>query len=180
MQQEDPRSDDIAPEQREEDLKEEDGSLFGDEDLATPVSKERAERFYDRMRASIRRYLDDKGKAVSTSSEYLLLAPDVFVLLWRLVNDARVNTKDKLMLGTGIAYYLFPLDIMPEALLGPVGYLDDLVFAVFLLNRMLKDTDAAILRDHWSGTDDVLSMIRNVLGAADKLVGKDFLSRFKK
>jgi uncharacterized membrane protein YkvA (DUF1232 family) len=132
------------------------------------------------MRASIRRYLDDKGKAVSTSAEYLLLAPDVFVLLVRLVKDPRVASKDKMMLGTGIAYFLFPLDIMPEAFLGPIGFLDDLVFGVYLLNRLLIDTDPAVLRDHWSGADDVLATIQKVLNAADNLVGKDFLGKFKK
>lgn len=154
--------------------------LFDDEDVAAPISKARAERFYDRMRESIRRYLDDKGKVVSTSAEYLLLAPDVFVLMWRLVSDARVSTKDKMMLGTGLAYYLFPLDLMPEAFMGPAGFLDDLVFGVYLLKRVLADTDPSILRDHWSGSDDVLTMIQKVLAAADHLVGKDFLARFKK
>jgi len=157
-----------------------DPALFEDEALAAPISSERAMRFYDRMRKSIRRYLDDKGKVVSTSGEYLMLAPDVFVLLWRLVNDSRIGGKDKAMLLTGVAYYIFPLDIIPEGLLGPIGYLDDLVFGVFLLHRLLKDTDPAILREHWSGTEDVLAMIQKVLGAADKLVGKDFLGRFKK
>ena len=145
-----------------------------------PVSRERANRFYDRMRDSIRRYLDGKGSVVEKTGEYLMLAPDVFVLLWRLVNDSRVNAKNKMMLGSGLAYYLFPLDIMPEGLLGPIGYIDDLVFAVYLLNKILKDTDPAILRQHWSGRDDVLDMIRNVLHAAESLVSKDILGKLKR
>ncbi|MGZ5432584.1 MAG: YkvA family protein [Thermoanaerobaculia bacterium] len=149
-------------------------------EVTGPVSRERANRFYDRMRESIRRYLDNKGSVAGTTGEYLLLAPDVFVLLWRLVNDGRVSSKNKVMLGSGLAYFLFPLDIMPEAFLGPVGYLDDLVFGVYLLNKMLTDTDVAILREHWSGRDDVLATIRNVLNAADNLVGKDILGKLKK
>ncbi|MGZ5445700.1 MAG: YkvA family protein [Thermoanaerobaculia bacterium] len=149
-------------------------------EVTGPVSRERANRFYDRMRESIRRYLDKKGSVAGTTGEYLLLAPDVFVLLWRLVNDGRVSSKNKVMLGSGLAYFLFPLDIMPEAFLGPVGYLDDLVFGVYLLNKMLTDTDVAILRQHWSGRDDVLATIRNVLNAADNLVGKDILGKLKK
>lgn len=149
-------------------------------EVTGPVSRERANRFYDRMRESIRRYLENKGSVAGTTGEYLLLAPDVFVLLWRLVNDGRVSAKNKVMLGSGLAYFLFPLDIMPEGLLGPIGYLDDLVFGVYLLNKMLTDTDVAILREHWSGRDDVLDTIRNVLNAADNLVGKDILGKIKK
>ncbi len=50
---------------------------------SAPVSSERATRFYDRMRASIRKYLESKGMLAGKTGEYLLLAPDVFVLLWR-------------------------------------------------------------------------------------------------
>ena len=149
-------------------------------EISGPVSRERADRFYDRMRENIRKYLDDKGSLAGSTGEYLLLAPDVFVLLWRLINDKRVNAKNKVMLGSGLAYYLFPLDIMPEGILGPIGYLDDLVFAVYLLNKLMTDTDVEILREHWSGRDDLLETIRKVLGAADNLVGSDILSKFKK
>lgn len=149
-------------------------------EVAGPVSRERANRFYDRMREGIRRYLEAKGSMAGTTGEYLLLAPDVFVLLWRLINDSRVNAKNKVMLGSGLAYYLFPLDIMPEGFLGPIGYIDDLVFGVYLLNKLLTDTDVAILREHWSGRDDVLETIRKVLNAADNLVGSEILGKLKK
>jgi uncharacterized membrane protein YkvA (DUF1232 family) len=149
-------------------------------EVSAPVTKERADRFYDRMRESIRRYLDKKGTVAGSTGEYLMLAPDVFVLLWRLVNDSRVNAKNKVMLGSGLAYYFFPLDIIPEGFLGPLGYIDDLVFGVYLLNKILADTDASVLRDHWSGRDDVLESIRKVLNAADTLVGKDILGKLKK
>ena len=124
-----------------------------------PVSQDRADRFYDRMRDSIRRYLEKKGSLAGKTGEYLLLAPDVFVLLWRLVNDPRVNSKNKMMLGSGIAYYLFPLDIMPEGFMGPAGYIDDLVFGVYLLNKLLTDTDPEVIREHCSGSDDIFATI---------------------
>lgn len=149
-------------------------------ELAAPVTSDRATRFYDRMRERIRKYLDEKGTLAGKTGDYLLLAPDVFVLLWRLVNDPRVDKKNKVSLGSGIAYFLFPLDITPEAFFGPIGYIDDLIFAVLLLKRMLTDTDAAILREHWAGSDDVLEMIEKTLGAAEQLVGSELLGRFKK
>jgi uncharacterized membrane protein YkvA (DUF1232 family) len=149
-------------------------------ELTGPVSRERAQRFYDRMRDAIRRYLENKGTVAGKTGEYLLLAPDFFVLLWRLINDSRVNAKNKVMLGSGLAYYFFPLDIMPEGFLGPLGYIDDLVFAVYLLNKILVDTDPKVLREHWSGSEDVLDTIRKVLSAADSLVGSDLLSKLKR
>ena len=149
-------------------------------ELSSPITSSRAERFYDRMRERIRVYLDKKGSMAGKTGEYLMLAPDFFVLLWRLVNDPRIDSKSKVALGSGIAYFLFPLDITPEAFLGPLGYIDDLIFAVLLLKRMLVDTDAAILREHWSGSEDVLSVIERVLSAADQLASSELVSRFKR
>ena len=149
-------------------------------ELSSPVTSSRAERFYDRMRERIRKYLDDKGTVAGKAGEYLLLAPDIFVLLWRLVNDPRVNAKNKVALGSGLAYFLFPLDITPEAFFGPIGYIDDLIFGVLLLKRMLGDTDAEVLRQHWSGSEDILTTIEKILGAAEQLVGSELVGRFKK
>src|SRR5437764_2271371 len=151
-------------------------------DAAEPeeIPRDRATRFYDRIRNTVQRYIDGKGTVLGKTAEFLLLVPDVFILLWRLTSDARVNGKDKVLLGSAVAYYVMPFDLIPEALVGPIGYLDDLVFGVYVLNKMLGSVDASILREHWSGSDDVLDTIQNVLNAAETLVGKDLLGKIKK
>lgn len=143
-----------------------------------PVSKDRAQRFYDRLRDRIRAYLQKKGALAGKTGEYLLLVPDVFILLWRLVNDPRVNAKNKVMLGSGLAYYFFPLDLVPDVT--AIGYLDDLIFGVFLLNAVLRDTDEAVVREHWSGSEDLLVTMQNIMDAAENLIGKDVIGRLKK
>jgi uncharacterized membrane protein YkvA (DUF1232 family) len=146
-----------------------------------PLNEGRAQRFYDRVRTAIHEYVERKGGGVvGKTAEFLLLVPDVFILLWRLAGDGRVEGKNKVLVGSAVAYFIFPFDIMPEALMGPVGYLDDLVFGVYVLNKILRDTDPSILRQHWSGSSDVLDSIQKVLNAADSLVGSDFLGRIKK
>jgi uncharacterized membrane protein YkvA (DUF1232 family) len=147
---------------------------------AGPVTRERAERFYDRLRERIHSYVEGKGAIAEKSTGLLLLVPDIFILLWRLTTDSRVNGKNKVLLGSGLAYYFFPLDIVPELLLGPIGFADDLVFGVYILNKLLADTDPAILREHWSGSEDVLQSIQRVLGAADNLVAGDLMDKLKK
>jgi len=143
-------------------------------DEYVPLSDDRAQRFYDRLRSRIQSQVHGKF------GDYLLLVPDMFILLWRLANDSRVSGKNKVLLGTGLAYYIFPFDFLPEAFVGPVGYLDDLIFAVYVLNKMLMDTDIEILRSHWSGEEDVLAAIRRVLAAADQLVTNNVLGKLKK
>lgn len=144
------------------------------------VPRDRGQRFYDRLRERIRAYLERHGRVAEKSGSFLLLVPDVFMLLWRLVNDPRVNGRDKVLLGSGVAYFIFPFDVVPEAIVGPIGYLDDLVFGVYIINKLLGDTDPAILRQHWSGDHDLLVSIQSVLTAADNLVASNVLNRLKK
>jgi len=144
------------------------------------LPRDRATRFYDRIRGTIQRYVDGKGKVLGKTAEFLLLVPDVFILLWRLTTDSRVSGKDKILLGSAVAYYVMPFDLIPEAIVGPIGYLDDLVFGVYVLNKILGNVDASIVREHWSGSEDVLSMIQRVLGAADSLVGSSMVAKIKK
>jgi len=144
------------------------------------ITEERAQRFYDRIRKNIQRYIDRKGGVMGRAGEYLLLVPDFFILLWRLVNDPRVEGKNKVLLGSSIAYYVIPFDFIPEALFGPIGYLDDLVLGVYVINKILGEIEPGIVREHWSGKTDVLESIQRVLNAADSLVGSDVVAKFKK
>jgi uncharacterized membrane protein YkvA (DUF1232 family) len=173
MEQDQDHPNEVSDEEFEETMRE-------SSELSSPISSSRAERFYDRMRARIRVYLEKKGTVAGKTGEYLLIAPDVFVLLWRLVSDPRVNSKSKVALGGGLAYFLFPLDMMPEAFFGPAGFIDDLVFAVLLLRKVMVDTDMAIVREHWSGKEDLLTTIEKVLSSAEQLIGSELLSRFRK
>jgi uncharacterized membrane protein YkvA (DUF1232 family) len=151
-----------------------------DHQLSGKVSADRANRYYDRLRANIHGYLANKGARVEKGAEFLLLVPDVFVLLYRLTTDSRVHGKNKVLLGTALVYFLSPIDLIPELLLGPIGFLDDLVFGVYVLNRLLVDTDPQVLRDHWSGSEDVLAVISRVTAAADRLVSTKVLDRIRK
>jgi uncharacterized membrane protein YkvA (DUF1232 family) len=144
------------------------------------LPRDRATRFYDRIRNTIQRYVDGKGKVLGKTAEFLLLVPDVFILLWRLTTDSRVTGKDKILLGSAVAYYIMPFDLIPEAIVGPAGYLDDLVFGVYVLNKILGSVDASVVREHWSGSEDVLDAIKRVLNSAESLVGKDLVGKIKK
>jgi len=155
-------------------------SMHEGAESAKNFSQEKADRYYDRVRTRIREYISKKGNTLGKTADYLLLVPDVFILLWRLVNDARVSGKNKVLLGSTIAYYVFPFDLIPEGFVGPIGYLDDLVFAVYVLNKILHDVDADVLRKHWSGNEDVLQTIQRVMNAADQLVGSELLEKIKR
>jgi len=69
---------------------------------------------------------------------------------------------------------------LPEAFLGPVGYLDDIAVAAFILNDLLNEVDPQIVRKHWAGEQDVLDLIKTILANADKMIGSKMWKKIRK
>jgi len=135
--------------------------------------------FYQNLREKFRDWLDsDKGKS-HKYAEYLMLAPDLFHLMCKLTIDPHVETKDKAKLAGAIAYFVSPIDLIPEAIVGPVGYVDDIALAAYVLNSIINSTDPAIIEKHWAGEGDVLESVKNILKVADDMVGSRLWKKLK-
>lgn len=124
--------------------------------------------FYIKLRKKITNFLTKKN---TPYADILLLAPDMFHLLIKLSLDERIPKKQKAKFIGVIAYFISPLDLLPEFLLGPIGYLDDIALAAYVLNEYINANDAKVVRELWAGDQDILSSIKNVLAVADKAIG---------
>ncbi|AQQ53499.1 YkvA family protein [Planococcus lenghuensis] len=127
--------------------------------------------FYQKLREQIRHWAENKGMA-SKVLPYVMLAPDMFHLMMKLAMDDRIDGKSKALVGSGILYFFLPLDFLPEFLLGPGGFLDDVVVAAFILNTILNNYPKEILEEHWAGEDDLLDTLQNLVESGNKLVSK--------
>jgi uncharacterized membrane protein YkvA (DUF1232 family) len=139
---------------------------------------ERHEDFYQTLRVRIADWLRSKGKGFE-HAQILLLAPDLFHLLTRLLLDRRIPAAEKATLGAALAYFVSPIDLLPEALLGPAGYVDDVALAAFVLSRLINAGHGAVAKELWAGDEDLLESIRRILEVADEMVGSGLWQRLK-
>jgi len=51
-------------------------------------------------------------------------APEIFQLLSELLNDKKLNPKERLMICATLGYFVASYDILPEEIYGPHGYID--------------------------------------------------------
>lgn len=153
-------------------------ALRQSEELIPVVLPEKHQRFYDKLREKMESFIKDKG-VNDTVASYILLAPDLFVLLARLMLDKRVSVPSKAIAGAAVAYFITPLDFIPEVLVGGFGLLDDVILAVYALRRILVDVDEVIVREHWNGQEDLLGVITKVIKSADDLVGKKIVKKLE-
>lgn len=135
--------------------------------------------FYQKLRVRLKEWATGAGRD-STALKYVLLAPDFFHLLCKVVLDPRVPGRDKAKVGGAIAYFVSPLDAVPEGLFGPAGYVDDVALAAYVLNTILESAGPEVLQEHWAGDGDVLEHIRSVIKVADKLIGSGAWSKIKR
>jgi len=134
--------------------------------------------FYDRLRQRVHDFLEERGGSVgSTATDYLMLVPDVFILLARLSLDKQVPKEQRVLIGGALAYFVIPIDFLPEAILGPVGYLDDLVLSAVVLSKAFGEQLEPYTDRHWSGSAKLRTVLADVAQAAESLVGKDIYGK---
>lgn len=134
--------------------------------------------FYDRLRKRLARELERRGGQLGAgAAEVLLLIPDVFMLLLRLALDREVPQKTRLLLGSALVYFVLPLDLLPEALTGPAGLLDDLVLALAVLQQAFGRELEPLAEKYWSGSQPLRQVLADILAAAGSLLGYDVYER---
>ncbi len=144
-------------------------------DHQLPVESDQKQKdFYLKLRDKISEWFENNADEKPEYANYILLVPDFFYLLVRLTLDDRIPAIDKAKFAGVIAYFFSPIDFLPEALLGPVGYLDDLALTCFVLNLYINKQDEAgkaVVKELWPGDQDVLNTIQSVLQKADQWLG---------
>lgn len=135
--------------------------------------------FYRNLRSKMTVWLKTKDGSTNRWAEYLMWAPDLFHLLCKLSIDEGVPTKEKAKLVGAIAYFVSPIDLVPEAILGPVGYVDDIALAAYVLNSIINSSGPDVVRKHWAGDQDVLEVIQTILKVADQMIGSGLWRKLK-
>jgi len=135
--------------------------------------------FYVKLRHKIKQWLDSKSGKSNQWARYLIWAPDLFHLLWKLSLDENVPKKEKVKLVAALAYFISPIDLIPEAIFGPVAFTDDIALTAYVLNGLVNNISPDIVRKHWAGEEDVLEVIKKILMVADKMIGKGLWNKLK-
>lgn len=151
------------------------------EELQIVKYKEKGERFYARLRKRIHSWLEKNLAVDPKVREYLLLLPDLFVLLVRLISDPRIELKYRLQLMLALVYVISPLDLIPDFAL-PFGFLDDVVAVVYALTRLINIMGTAgedIMIEHWEGDGNLLDKLQKLSSDVDRLLSSGFVDRLR-
>lgn len=141
--------------------------------LSKPLpSEEQQQDFYKKLRVRVQNWLENKNPKLDSAGQFILFAPDLFHLLTRLLLDSRIDKKSKAYVGAGVLYFMAPIDFLPEILVGPGGYLDDVIVAMYVLNTILNRFPKEVVTEHWAGDEDLLKVLQKLAGSGNKLAAQ--------
>ena len=106
------------------------------------------------------------------NQELIKQAPALYRLMTRLLDDKDLPSHQSQLVIAAIAYFILPGDIVPEDKYGPMGFVDDIFLCAFVADQIRKDTASdEILVRNWDGKKSIISIIKEILSAEDKLIG---------
>jgi len=113
----------------------------------------------------------DKHQLRGRMGGFLSFLPNMVKLLGRLLKDARVPAAEKALFVAAIIYVISPLDLIPD-IFPFIGQVDDMYVVALTLLRLVNRTDAGVVREHWSGGGDIVSLADSIASIAPMLLPK--------
>lgn len=112
-----------------------------------------------------------RREARGRMSNFLMFLPNMVKLLGRLLKDARVPTAERALFVAAIVYVISPLDFIPD-IFPFIGQVDDIYVVALTLLRLINRTDERVVREHWSGGGDIVSLADSIASIAPMLLPK--------
>ena len=91
-------------------------------------------------------------------ASFIDCGPNLFKLLCDLL-DEDVDKEDRIKINAAISYYVVPMDIIPEEIYGPYGYIDDIFISVYVLKFLAEKYSYDFLQEVWDFNNDVQEVI---------------------
>jgi|TARA_B100000315_G_scaffold4936_1_gene4984 uncharacterized membrane protein YkvA (DUF1232 family) len=137
--------------------------------------------FHDMLFTQISEWVNSKKGKRNKWSKYLRYTPEILTLLCSLSIDKKVPVDERAKLAGALAYFIAPIDLIPEGLIGPSGYTDDITVAALVLNSIITKTGENIVKTHWTNNEiDIVYLIDGILTDAVKMVGEIIYTQLKK
>jgi uncharacterized membrane protein YkvA (DUF1232 family) len=135
--------------------------------------------FDEQMRAEIEGWLASEAGRSYRFGAQLRMVPDFLRLIVRLLVDDRVPSDGRALLVAALVSVLSPADFLPESLMGPVGYEDDLLVMALVLYEVISRVSAQVVLESWQRDENLLGLVRSVLDNAEEMVGPRLWHRLR-
>ena len=114
---------------------------------------------------------EDIAQYEGRHDDLIFQAPALYRLLVGLLDDPRLPFQHRKLLIAAIAYFILPVDVIPEEFEGPYGYIDDIFFCAWVANEVMKEVGNGIVEENWDGECPLIPLIQDILNREQELPG---------
>jgi uncharacterized membrane protein YkvA (DUF1232 family)/Pyruvate/2-oxoacid:ferredoxin oxidoreductase delta subunit len=136
--------------------------------------------FYQKLRNNISKWTKTEKGQKHKWTQYLLAAPDLFHVLCKSILDKHVPLYEKTKLALVVAYFVSPLDLIPEMIMGPAAYIDDVALVAYAINILVNNIDPQIITRHWAGDEDLLKTVSQISADTEMMIMSGMWKKIKK
>ena len=122
--------------------------------------------FYCTLRENLENY---NGEYAS----FIDCGPNLFKLLCDVLEEEILDKESRLEISAAISYYVVPMDVIPETIYGPYGYIDDIYISVYVLQRIADKYGCDLLQKVWSFNNDVKEVIQECYEKSAEVLDED-------
>lgn len=91
-------------------------------------------------------------------ASFIDCGPNLFKLLCDLL-DEDIDRESRLEINAAISYYVVPMDVVPEQIYGPYGYIDDIFISSYVLKKIAEKYSYDLLQEVWENDSDIEAVI---------------------
>lgn len=118
--------------------------------------------FYNTLKENLDSY---NGEYAS----FIDYGPELFKLSCDILKDDKIGKDLRLEISAAIAYYVVPLDVIPETIYGPYGYIDDIYITVHVLKKIEEKFGYELLDKYWDFEEELKYILEETLTKCEEI-----------
>lgn len=109
-----------------------------------------------------------KHPGVVGLKDALRLVPELLLLLKRIMTDASIGWRARLLVLLLLLYLASPFDLVPD-IIPVIGFADDVIIVAWVLRSVIRSAGPQTIQRHWRGSEAGRHIIERLAGLAGPL-----------
>jgi uncharacterized membrane protein YkvA (DUF1232 family) len=96
--------------------------------------------------------------------------PALFKFLNDLLISKELASEYRLKISAAIAYYVAPMDVIPEQIYGPYGYIDDIFITAYVIKLLADEHGFSYLEKFWEGDKELKVVVEECYDKSSEIL----------
>ena len=132
---------------------------------------------YQAYHEIIKNYLESYHGNYNKIIDY---SPVLLKLLTDILNEKVLSSEHRLKICAALGYFVAPLDVIPESIHGPDGFIDDLFVCCYVLKEITDEFGFGFVDSLWKSDEEFVIVLQKCYNESESILGnkKEFVLKY--